>query len=138
MWHRAGRLELDLGGTSGTSSLAYLTLATAASDADADGLANPADNCPFDVNPVQSDGDGDGIGDACDLDLDDDGVLDTADNCPTVANADQAEANLRGLVVTDARVDAGPTIKRFQPKDRGRAHPILKRTSHLTVAVDSE
>ena len=53
-----------------------------------------------------------------------------------IANADQAEADVRRLVVTDARVDAGPTIKRFQPKDRGRAHPILKRTSHLTVAVD--
>ena len=51
-------------------------------------------------------------------------------------NADQAEANVRRLKVIDARVDAGPTIKRFQPKDRGRAHPILKRTSHITVSVD--
>ena len=53
-----------------------------------------------------------------------------------VANADQAEQDVRRLVVTDARVDTGPTMKRFQPKDRGRAHPILKRTSHITVAVD--
>ena len=53
-----------------------------------------------------------------------------------IANADQAEANLRNLVVLDARVDDGPAIKRFQPKDRGRAHPIMKRTSHITVAVD--
>ena len=51
-------------------------------------------------------------------------------------NADQAEANVRRLKVSDARVDAGPTIKRFQPKDRGRAHPILKRPSHITVSVD--
>ncbi|HEX7009940.1 MAG TPA: 50S ribosomal protein L22 [Phycisphaeraceae bacterium] len=51
-------------------------------------------------------------------------------------NADQAEANVRRLVVTDARVDSGPTMKRWQPKDRGRAHPILKRTSHITVTVD--
>ncbi|MEM8737638.1 MAG: 50S ribosomal protein L22 [Planctomycetota bacterium] len=51
-------------------------------------------------------------------------------------NADQAEANTRNLKVSEARVDAGPTIKRFQPKDRGRAHPILKRTSHITVTVD--
>jgi large subunit ribosomal protein L22 len=51
-------------------------------------------------------------------------------------NADQDEANVRNLKVVDARVDAGPTIKRFQPKDRGRAHPILKRTSHITVSVD--
>lgn len=52
------------------------------------------------------------------------------------ANADQAEANTRRLVVTDARVDSGPTMKRWQPKDRGRAHPIMKRTSHITVTVD--
>ncbi len=43
---------------------------------------------------------------------------------------------MRRLRVVDARVDGGPTMKRFQPKDRGRAHPILKRTSHLTVGVD--
>ena len=53
------------------------------------------------------------------------------------ANADQAEADLRTLVVTEARIDKGPTMKRFQPKDRGRAHPILKRTSHIVVAVDT-
>ncbi|MEM7681145.1 MAG: 50S ribosomal protein L22 [Planctomycetota bacterium] len=53
-----------------------------------------------------------------------------------IANADQAEADVRRLTVSDARVDSGPTIKRFQPKDRGRAHPILKRTSHITVSVD--
>lgn len=52
-----------------------------------------------------------------------------------IANADQDDANIRGLRVIDARADAGPTIKRFQPKDRGRAHPIKKRTSHLTVSV---
>ena len=53
-----------------------------------------------------------------------------------IANAYEAEADIRRLVVTDARVDQGPTIKRFQPKDRGRAHPIKKRTSHITVSVD--
>jgi len=53
-------------------------------------------------------------------------------------NADQAEADTRRLVITDCRVNDGPTIKRFQPKDRGRAHPILKRTSHLIVSVDEK
>ena len=53
-------------------------------------------------------------------------------------NADQAEADTRRLVVTDCRVDSGPTMKRFQPKDRGRAHAILKRTSHITVTVDEK
>ena len=52
------------------------------------------------------------------------------------ANADQAEADVRRLVVTEARVDDGPRMKRFQPKDRGRSHSIIKRTCHITVAVD--
>ena len=52
------------------------------------------------------------------------------------ANADQAEVDARRLVVCEARVDSGPTVKRWQPKDRGRAFPIRKRTSHITVAVD--
>ena len=52
-----------------------------------------------------------------------------------IANADQAEVDVRRLVVSQAHVDQGPTFKRFQPKDRGRAHPIKKRTSHITVAV---
>ncbi len=41
------------------------------------------------------------------------------------------------LVITEARADEGPTIKRFQPKDRGKAHPIMKRTSHLIISVDA-
>lgn len=53
-----------------------------------------------------------------------------------IANADQQEADVRRLVVSEARIDEGPTIKRFHPKDRGRAHPILKRTSHIHVSVD--
>lgn len=53
------------------------------------------------------------------------------------ANADQAEADPRRLYISDARADSGPTIKRWQPKDRGRAHPIKKRTSHITIGVDA-
>jgi large subunit ribosomal protein L22 len=53
-----------------------------------------------------------------------------------VANANEAEADVDRLYVLDARVDEGPVMKRFQPKDRGRAHPILKRTSHITVVVE--
>ena len=40
------------------------------------------------------------------------------------------------LFVSEARADEGPTIKRFQPKDRGKAHPIMKRTCHLVITVD--
>ena len=53
-----------------------------------------------------------------------------------IASADEAEADTGRLFVSEARVDEGPTMKRFQPKDRGRAHPIMKRTSHINVAVE--
>ena len=52
------------------------------------------------------------------------------------ADAERAEADSTALYVTDSRVDAGPTMKRFQPKDRGRAHPIMKRMTHITVGVE--
>src|SRR5918992_3097841 len=41
------------------------------------------------------------------------------------------------LVVTRAFVDEGPTLKRFQPRAQGRAYRIRKRTSHITVEVES-
>jgi len=53
-----------------------------------------------------------------------------------IADAEQAEADVTALVVSESRVDAGGMIKRFQPKDRGRAHPIEKRFSHITVGVE--
>jgi len=53
-----------------------------------------------------------------------------------IANANEAEANVDKLVVATVFVDEGPVMKRFQPKDRGRAHSILKRTSHITVVVE--
>lgn len=53
-----------------------------------------------------------------------------------VANADQDEADVELLFVKEAFVNEGPTIKRFQPKDRGKALPIMKRTSHITVVVE--
>jgi large subunit ribosomal protein L22 len=55
-----------------------------------------------------------------------------------IANAEEADADVTQLYVAESRVDEGPTMKRFQPKDRGRAHQILKRTSHLHIAVDQK
>lgn len=40
------------------------------------------------------------------------------------------------LVIKEIRVDEGPHFKRFRPVSRGRAHPIKKRTCHLTVVVE--
>lgn len=56
-----------------------------------------------------------------------------------VANAEN-NANLRvdGLVVKEATVGEGPTFKRFQPKARGSAGPIRKRTSHIRIVLTDE
>ena len=54
-----------------------------------------------------------------------------------VANANEQEVPQREtLYVAKAWVDPGPIIKRFQPKDRGKAYSIHKRTSHLVVELD--
>ncbi|HEX6472529.1 MAG TPA: 50S ribosomal protein L22 [Streptosporangiaceae bacterium] len=41
------------------------------------------------------------------------------------------------LVVSRAYVDEGPTLKRFRPRAQGRAYRVNKRTSHITVIVES-
>ena len=54
-----------------------------------------------------------------------------------VANANEQDVAPRGtLYVAGAHVDPGPVAKRFQPKDRGKAYSIMKRTSHLVVSID--
>ena len=41
------------------------------------------------------------------------------------------------LVVALATADEGPTLKRIRPRAQGRAYRIRKRTSHITVEVES-
>lgn len=43
--------------------------------------------------------------------------------------------NIDQLVITEIIVNKGATLKRSVPISRGRMHPILKRTSHITVKV---
>lgn len=40
------------------------------------------------------------------------------------------------LYVDEIRIDEGPMMKRFRPVSRGRAHRILKRTSHISVNLE--
>jgi large subunit ribosomal protein L22 len=56
-----------------------------------------------------------------------------------IANAENNN-NLRAdrLVVQEATVGEGPTFKRFQPKARGSAGPIRKRTSHIRIILTDE
>jgi large subunit ribosomal protein L22 len=53
-----------------------------------------------------------------------------------IANAGQKDlGDAEGLLVTRAYVDGGPVFKRFRARSMGRANPIKKRTSHITIAV---
>ncbi len=55
-----------------------------------------------------------------------------------MANAqNNLQLNPDTLVVYRAFVDEGPTLKRFRPRAQGRAYRIRKRTSHITVEVES-
>jgi len=53
-----------------------------------------------------------------------------------VANAEHNyDMNVDNLIVSSAFVDQGPTLKRIHPRSRGQAFKILKRSSHVTIAV---
>lgn len=56
-----------------------------------------------------------------------------------VANAEN-NANLRvsGLVVKEATVGEGPTMKRMMPRARGSGSRILKRSSHIRIVLTDE
>ncbi len=55
-----------------------------------------------------------------------------------VANAENNERlDPDALLVSEAYVDEGPTLKRFRPRAQGRAYRINKRTCHITVAVEA-
>ena len=58
-----------------------------------------------------------------------------------VANAENAEKDSvprSSLIVKEALIGEGPTLKRFQPKARGSAGHIRKRTSHIRIVVTDE
>ena len=93
-------------------------------DADRDGVADAADNCPSKRNPAQVNSDGDALGDACDPfprdrrnDADKDGLGANRDNCPTVRNRDQAnwDRDRRG----DA-CDSSTRLSKLRAKAGGR------------------
>lgn len=56
-----------------------------------------------------------------------------------IANAEN-NANLKpdGLVVKEAIVGEGPTLKRIMARARGSASGILKRTSHIRIVLSDE
>ena len=53
-----------------------------------------------------------------------------------IANAEHNDAaDVDDLTVSEIMIDEGTTMKRWRPRARGRANKILKRMSHVTVAV---
>ena len=55
-----------------------------------------------------------------------------------VANAeDKGARNVDSLRIVEARVDGGPMFKRVQPRARGMAFLIRRRSAHVHVAIDA-
>lgn len=53
-----------------------------------------------------------------------------------IANAQENhELKKDNLMISEARVDEGPTLKRFRPRAMGRATPIRKRSSHIAITL---
>jgi len=56
-----------------------------------------------------------------------------------VANAEQnSDEDVDSLFIKRLYADEGPTLKRFRPRAMGRATKIRKRSSHLTVMLDTK
>lgn len=58
-------------------------------------------------------------------------------NARVTADKENLPLNESELVIDKIFVDEGPTMKRFQPRAQGRAFQILKRTSHITVVLNT-
>ena len=55
-----------------------------------------------------------------------------------VANAKNTSANVDELIVKEAQVNKGITMKRIMPRARGTAARINKRTSHITIVLGTK
>jgi len=66
---------------------------------------------------------------------------------PVLKTLNSAVANLGGqeegqkldmkdIIIRTAKVDQGPTLKRFRPMSMGRAGKIRKRTAHITIVIE--
>jgi large subunit ribosomal protein L22 len=56
-----------------------------------------------------------------------------------MANAEHNyEMDVNNLVINEAFVNEGPTLKRFRPRAMGRASAINKRTSHITIVLSEK
>jgi len=119
-------IDGDGNGTKVCDIGAYEFGAVPVPDADSDGVADAADNCPTVFNPDQADRDGDGVGDVC-------------DNCVDVFNAAQTDANGNGVGdLCDGTAAPSLTLSRVQltadTSGRGRGRISISGTLDATAA----
>ena len=55
-----------------------------------------------------------------------------------ISTAGGGELKIEDLIIKEARVDEGSTMKRWRARARGRASPIRHRTSHITIVVEKK
>jgi large subunit ribosomal protein L22 len=57
-----------------------------------------------------------------------------------IANAENRDepVDVDRLFVKEVMVDGGPTMKRFRPAPMGRGFRVLKRSSHVTIKLDTQ
>jgi hypothetical protein len=130
-----------------TQAGALLTVAGSCTD-DGDSLADPIDNCPLVANESQADGNGNGIGDACDTcaagasDPDNDGICDPDDNCPATPNANQADFDGDGFGdacetgALRADIDLSGRVDGFDLARMGRAFGAVTGDARYDAAAD--
>ncbi|PIR44143.1 50S ribosomal protein L22 [Candidatus Wolfebacteria bacterium CG10_big_fil_rev_8_21_14_0_10_31_9] len=53
-----------------------------------------------------------------------------------ISNAKNNQMNLEKLIVKEIRVDGGPMLKRWLPRAQGRATPIQKKSSHISIILE--
>src|SRR5262249_43016176 len=104
-------------------------------DTDLDGVCNANDNCPAVANPLQTDTDMDGFGDACDAcpldaqnDIDGDGVCGNVDNCPNDPNPGQEnlDGDSRGNVCDPKEGTVEGSERRFKTSTKTPANGSAK------------
>jgi large subunit ribosomal protein L22 len=59
-------------------------------------------------------------------------------NAEHKAGRDNVTLDIDDLYIKTIHVDQGPTLRRFRPRARGMATPILKKTAHITVVLDAD
>ena len=65
-------------------------------------------------------------------------VFDLFNDQQLIMMINSIHASYGSLYITNSYVDQGPTMKRFRPRAMGRATPIRKRSSHLTITISEK